>query len=78
MPPLQGPRASLCWTRKPLKTLVAAVVHADGYQEMILTQGVPEQIPGSGVEAEFFGHGVELLLGHFERVERLLLHQNSS
>ena len=57
-----------------LEDLVASVVHADGDEEVVLADGLPEQIPGGLVEAELLGHGVELLLRHFEGVERLLLH----
>ena len=72
---LAGAAGVVVLNAEALEHLGAAVVHADGDLEMILAQSVPEQVPGGGVEAELLGHGVELLLGHFERVERLLLHQ---
>ena len=54
--------------------LVASVVHADGNQEMILAERAAEQVPRGLVESQLLGRAVELLLSHFKRVERLLLH----
>ena len=56
------------------ENLGASVVHADGNQEMILAQGIAEQIAGRLIQAEFPGNGVELLLSHLKRIERFFLH----
>ncbi len=77
MPPLQGPRASLCWQRKPRKTLDAAVVHPDGDREMVFSEGLPEQFPCRLIKFEKVRDAVELLLGHLERIEPLGCHEET-
>ncbi len=69
MPPLDGPRASLCWTRKPRKTFDAAVVHADRDREVVLAQRPAEEVAGRLVQVEDVGNLVELGLRHLERIE---------
>jgi hypothetical protein len=54
------------------ENFVAAVVHADRDEEVVLPKGVPEQISGCLIQSELFGRGVELLLGHREGVEGFL------
>jgi hypothetical protein len=49
----------------------ASVVHANGDAEMVLPQGLPEKVPGGSVKLKEIGHGIELFLGHLERVESL-------
>jgi hypothetical protein len=44
---------------------------------MVFPQRLPQQIPGGWVELEKAGHGVELLLGHLERVKTFNSHINA-
>ncbi len=69
MPPLLGPRASLCWTRKPSKTLIepSSMLHRDA--EVVLAHRPAQHFGDLRVEVELLGHLVELLLRHFEFIE---------
>ena len=69
MPPLDGPRASLCWTRNPLKTLKAPSFMRTGMRKWNSRSGQRsmERIPV--VETELVADLVELLLRHLEGVD---------
>ncbi len=69
MPPLLGPRASLCWTRKPWKTRMRAVVHAHRDAEVELAHRPAQDRANAGVQVELFGDMVELPLCHFKSIE---------
>jgi hypothetical protein len=68
MPPLLGPRASLCCTRKPLKTCTSRRPCGRG-RELVLALSVAQQRTRAGVEFEQVGDAVELPLRHLECVE---------
>jgi hypothetical protein len=56
----------------------APVIYADRDAEMVFPERLPQKIPGRLVELEKVGHGVELFLGHLERVETFNSHISAS
>ena len=74
MPPLPGPRASLCWTRNAAKDVHRTVIHADGNCERVLPKRCAQEFARGTIEADDLRHLVELHLGDLERVVGLLSH----
>ncbi len=58
-----------------LEHLDGPVVHAHGDVEVELPGGGAQEVAATLVQAQLLGHGIELLLGHFERVEGFLGHK---
>ena len=69
MPPLQGPRESLCCTRKPWKILTVPSSILTGMEKVEFSDRVAQQVAGGLVQVQFLGDIVELCLRHFESVE---------
>ena len=61
---------------KALKHLDGAVVHPDRDVEVILPHGVAQEITGCLIEPQFFGHAVELFLGHLKGIKGFVSHEN--
>ena len=68
MPPLAGPRASLCWTRKPRKIFTRPSSMRTGMAKLCSRIGKRSSSRVAGVEIEDGGHLVELRLRDFERI----------
>ena len=63
MPPLPGPRLTLCWTRWPVKTWTFAVVHGDREVDGELALRDAQHAAHAVIEVELVGGVVELGLG---------------
>ncbi len=74
MPPLQGPRASLCCTRKPRNTFTLPSSMRTGMLKAYSRIGLRSRSRVAGVELEELGDLVELRLRGDERIVRTLGH----
>ncbi len=72
MPPLQGPRESLCWIRKPWKTFIWPSSMRTGMLKWYSRSGRAQQLAGPPIKTDEVGDLVELCPRHLERIEGTL------